>query len=146
MASTAHVGIHSHVQAKVAMKRNDTVEKAVLQWIFDSIGEPLPSGTFEEVLHDGVALCKLINALKPGSVSKVAVGAEKFHLMENINKFLKAAQEYGVPHDKLFRTIDLFEKKNIPEVTGALIELARHVQKDANWKGPQLEKWVISQA
>lgn len=146
MTSTAHVGIHSHVQAKVAMKRNETIEKAVLQWIFDCIGEQLPSGSFEEILHDGVALCKLINTLKPGAVSKVAVGAEKFHLMENINKFLKAAQDYGVPHDKLFRTIDLFEKKNIPEVTGGIIALARQVQQDANWKGAQLEKWVMSQA
>ena len=32
--------------------------------------EPLPEGDFEEVLQNGVVLCKLINKLAPGSVKK----------------------------------------------------------------------------
>lgn len=64
--------------------------------------------------------------------------------MENINKFIKAAQEYGVSHDQLFRTVDLFEKKNIPEVTAGIINLARVACSDENYKGPQLEKWVFA--
>jgi len=64
--------------------------------------------------------------------------------MENINKFIKVAQDYGVPHDQLFRTVDLFEKKNIPEVTAGIINFARAVCNDPNFGGPQLEKWVFA--
>ncbi len=64
--------------------------------------------------------------------------------MENIDKFLKACQDYGVPHDKLFPTVALFEKKNIPEVTGGIIALARQVQSHPEWAGPQVDKWVFA--
>lgn len=64
--------------------------------------------------------------------------------MENINKFIKVAQDYGVPHDQLFRTVDLFEKKNIPEVTAGIINFARAVCSDPKFTGPQLEKWVFA--
>jgi hypothetical protein len=64
--------------------------------------------------------------------------------MENINKFIKAAQDIGVPHDQLFRTVDLYEKKNIPEVTGGLIAVARTVCTNPDFKGPQIDKWVFA--
>lgn len=64
--------------------------------------------------------------------------------MENINKFLKAAQDYGVSHDNLFRTVDLFEKKNIPEVTAGLIALARVASLKDDYQGPQPEKWIFA--
>jgi len=140
----AHYGIQAAVTAKTVSKRSPQVEKAVLDWIFGSIGEPTPEGTFEDNLRDGVALCKLINKLKPGSVDKIATGGSGYVLMENINKFIKAAQDYGVAHDQLFRTVDLYEKKNIPEVTGGIIAVARKASTDANWTGPQIDKWVFA--
>lgn len=63
--------------------------------------------------------------------------------MENINKFIKVAQDIGVPHDQLFRTVDLFEKKNIPEVTAGLIAIARTICNDPAFT-PQLDKWVFA--
>ncbi|XP_054153366.1 muscle-specific protein 20-like [Oppia nitens] len=140
----AHYGIQAAVTAKTLSKRSPNTEKALIEWIYQSIGEPLPEGTFEEVLRDGVALCKLINKLKPGSVDKIATSGSGYVLMENINKFLKAAQDYGVAHDQLFRTVDLYEKKNIPEVTGGIIALARIVSNNTDYTGPQLEKWVFA--
>ncbi|KAI7697845.1 Muscle-specific protein 20, partial [Sarcoptes scabiei] len=122
----AHYGIQAAVAAKTASKRSPNVEQSLLAWIFEVVGEKVPEGVaYEEVLKDGVVLCKLMNKIKPGAIDK-------------------AAQEYGVSHDQLFRTVDLFEKKNIPEVTAGIINLARVACSDENYKGPQLEKWVFA--
>jgi len=140
----AHYGIQAAVTAKTVSKRSPQVEKAVVDWIYEVIGETPPEGSFEDILKDGVALCKLINKLKPGSVNKIATGGSGYVLMENINNFIKAAQDYGVAHDMLFRTVDLYEKKNIPEVTGGLIAVARKASTDTNYTGPQIDKWVFA--
>lgn len=68
----AHYGLQAQVTAKTVSKRSPQVEKAVVDWVFACIEEPAPEGaSIEEALKDGVALCKLINKLNPGSVSKV---------------------------------------------------------------------------
>ncbi|KAH9424516.1 hypothetical protein DERP_004701 [Dermatophagoides pteronyssinus] len=139
----AHYGIQAAVTAKTASKRSPNVEQALLSWIFENIGEKVPEGiAYEEILKDGVVLCKLMNKIKPGAIDKFASGGSAYILMENINKFLKAAQDYGVPHDQLFRTVDLFERKNIPEVTAGIISLARVACNNPDYKGTQLEKWI----
>jgi type I site-specific restriction endonuclease len=140
----AHYGIQAQVTAKTVAKRSPGLEKAVLAWIFEVIGEPVPEVAYEDALRDGVALCKLINVVKPGSVAKFHTSGSGYQLMENINKFIKAAQDIGVPHDQLFRTVDLYEKKNIPEVTGGLIAVARTVCTNPDYKGPQIDKWVFA--
>ncbi|XP_027201800.1 muscle-specific protein 20-like [Dermatophagoides pteronyssinus] len=141
----AHYGIQAAVTAKTASKRSPNVEQALLSWIFENIGEKVPEGiAYEEILKDGVVLCKLMNKIKPGAIDKFASGGSAYILMENINKFLKAAQDYGVPHDQLFRTVDLFERKNIPEVTAGIISLARVACNNPDYKGTQLEKWVFA--
>jgi len=140
----AHYGIQAQVTAKTLAKRSPNLEKALLTWIYEVVGEPAPEVPIEDALRDGVVLCKLINKLKPGAVDKIATGGSGYVLMENINKFLKACQDYGVPHDQLFPTVALYEKKNIPEVTGGIIALARAVSVNADWKGPQVDKWVFA--
>ncbi len=68
----AHYGIQAHVAAKTASKRSPGLEKAVLEWVFSVIEEPLPEGAgYEETLKDGVVLCKLVNKVKPGAIDKV---------------------------------------------------------------------------
>ena len=47
--------------------------------------------TFENFLHDGVVLCKLINQLAPGSVKKIGRKSEAA-AMENISAFRAAAR------------------------------------------------------
>ncbi|KAH7642435.1 muscular protein 20-like protein [Dermatophagoides farinae] len=126
----AHYGIQAAVTAKTASKRSPNVEQALLTWVFENIDEKVPEGvSYEETLKDGVVLCKLMNKIKPGAIDKFASGA---------------AQDYGVPHDQLFRTVDLFEKKNIPEVTAGIINLARVACNKPDYKGTQLEKWVFA--
>lgn len=38
-----------------------------------------------------------------------------------------AARAYGLAESELFQSIDLFEKRNIPQVTQCLYTLGRHV-------------------
>lgn len=69
----------------------------------------------------------MINKLKPNSVAKVNESGGQFKLMENINNFQKALKEYGVPDQDVFQTVDLWEKKDISQVTNTLFALGRAV-------------------
>lgn len=65
--------------------RNKEQEQEVLNWIADVTGEAL-SGDYEDILKNGVILCKLINKLAPGSVKKIQEKGTNFQLMENIQR------------------------------------------------------------
>ncbi|KAF9810101.1 hypothetical protein SFRURICE_011269 [Spodoptera frugiperda] len=118
--------------------RNKEQEQEVLNWISAVLGEPLPNAAYEDYLKDGVVLCKLINKLAPGSVKKIQERGTNFQLMENIQRFQAAIKKYGVPEEEIFQTADLFERRNIPQVTLCLYALGRITQKHPEWTGPQL--------
>ena len=44
-------------------------------------------------------------------------------LMENVQSFLNAAKKYGVPDEEVFQTPDLFEARNIPQVSLCIFSL-----------------------
>ena len=52
--------------------------------------------------------------------------------------FLAAIKKYGVPDEEVFQTPDLFEGRNIAQVTLTLYSLARITQKHPDYKGPQM--------
>lgn len=66
--------------------RNKDQELEVLTWIFAVLGEPVPNGAYEDILRDGVVLCKLANKLAPGSVKKIQERGTNFQLMENVQR------------------------------------------------------------
>lgn len=99
----------------------------MLGWIEAVLGERLPTGAFEEVLRDGTILCRLMNKLQPGAIPKINTSGGQFKMMENINKFQKAMKEYGVPDIDCFQTVDLYERRNIPQVTQSICALGRTV-------------------
>lgn len=107
--------------------RNKEQEAEVLNWIYEVLGEKVPSGQYEDVLKDGIVLCKLINKIAPGSVKKIQERGTNFQLMENVQRFQAAIKKYGVPEEEIFQTADLFERRNIPQVTLCLYCLARIV-------------------
>jgi len=74
------------------------------------------SGDLQEYLKSGVALCKMINALKPGTISKINNGKMPFVQMENIGAYIQACKKLGIPEHYLFVTVDLFEGKNMAQV------------------------------
>ncbi|XP_037081321.1 muscle-specific protein 20-like [Pollicipes pollicipes] len=120
------------------VKRDATQEKEVLEWIEAVTGQKLPAGRYEDVLRDGIAICHLMNKLSPGSVSKIQTSGGHFKLRENIERFQKAAKAYGVPEEEIFQTADLYDMRNIPQVTLSLYALARLTQKHPEYKGPAL--------
>lgn len=67
--------------------RNKEQEAEVLKWVFDVLGEKVPSGQYEDILRDGQVLCKLANKLTPGSVKKIQERGTNFQLMENVQRY-----------------------------------------------------------
>ncbi|KAG5671079.1 hypothetical protein PVAND_001293 [Polypedilum vanderplanki] len=120
------------------VQRNKEQEQEVLNWIFEVLGEPVPKGDYEEILKNGVILCKLANKMTPGSVKKIQERGTNFQLMENVQRFQAFMKKYGVPEEEIFQTADLFERRNIPQVTLSLYSLARLTQKHPEWNGPSL--------
>lgn len=118
--------------------RNKEQEQEILNWIEAVIGEKLPAGAYEDVLRDGVILCRLINKIAPGSVNKIQTSGGSFKLMENIQRFQASLKKYGVPEEEIFQTADLYERRNIPQVTLCIYALARLTQKHPEYTGPRL--------
>lgn len=65
--------------------------------------------------------------MTPGSVKKIQERGTNFQLMENVQRFQAFAKKYGLPEEEIFQTADLFEKRNIAQVTLSLFSLARLV-------------------
>lgn len=128
----------THTQHTEMAPRNKEQEQEVLEWISAVLGEKLPPGAYEDVLKDGVVLCKLANKLTPGSVKKIQERGTNFQLMENVQRFQAAIKKYGVPEEEIFQTADLFERRNIPQVTLCLYSLGRITQKHPEFTGPTL--------
>lgn len=81
---------------------------------------------------------RLANKIQPGIVKKINNGKMPFVQMENINAFLMACKQLGVPDTDLFMTVDLFEAKNLGQVVQTLHALGRHSQKAKGFAGPYI--------
>ena len=57
------------------------------KWIEAVLNEPFPL-PYEEALKDGVILCKLMNTLSPGAITKINMSGASFKLMENISRYI----------------------------------------------------------
>jgi len=123
----------------VLCKRDLALEAEVEKWIEAVLGEKLFNGIpYEEVLKDGIVLCRLMNTLSPGSVSKINTTGSNFKLAENITRFHQALVTYGVNKADIFQTNDLSEKKDLANVTNTMFALGRAVLKHPEWSGAQL--------
>lgn len=49
------------------------------------------------------------------------------YYIATVNRFQAAIKNYGVPQEEIFQTADLFERRNIPQVTLCLYALGRIV-------------------
>ncbi|XP_033217656.1 muscle-specific protein 20-like [Belonocnema kinseyi] len=133
------MALERQVRAKLAGKRNLEQEKEAQEWIETILGKKFPVGeTFEDVLRDGQVLCQLMNKISPGSIPKINTSGGQFKMMENINVFQKALKEYGVDDIDVFQTVDLYDKKDISQVTTTLFSLGRQTYRHPEWKGPYL--------
>ena len=80
----------------------------------------------------------MMNKIVPDAIKKFKQKGPAFLLMENVQSFLAAIKKYGVPDEEVFQTPDLFEARNIPQVTLCLYALARTTQKHPEYAGPQM--------
>jgi hypothetical protein len=55
-----------------------------------------------------------------------------------ICRFQAALKKYGVPEEEIFQTADLFERRNIPQVTLCIYALARLVSRQCTPERPFL--------
>ncbi|TKR92577.1 hypothetical protein L596_007205 [Steinernema carpocapsae] len=75
---------------KQRSKFNEDEAKNLLEWIQLLTNESYScdgdSYNFKEVLADGQVLCKLLNAMKDGTVKKIMKPISNFNCLENINQ------------------------------------------------------------
>mmetsp|Transcript_96353 Transcript_96353/g.176683 ORF Transcript_96353/g.176683 Transcript_96353/m.176683 type:complete len:763 (-) Transcript_96353:24-2312(-) len=114
--------------AKQAAKFDNDFEKEVCAWIEGVTFEKKGDQTMHEWLRSGEVLCRLANAVKPGLVPKINTGSVPFKQMENIIFFKDAARRVGVSEFTMFRTLDLYEEKNMGAVISCLQAFAGAVQ------------------
>ncbi|EGD73794.1 hypothetical protein PTSG_05487 [Salpingoeca rosetta] len=110
--------------ARLKSKYNPEVEKEVRAWIEKKTGEKV-EGDFQAALRDGVILCKLANAIKPGAVAKINQSSMAFKQMENISNFIEFARGAGISSSDLFQTVALYEGENMTQVLLTLDNLKR---------------------
>jgi len=122
-------GFAAEAQMKINSKYNEQHASEVLEWIAtitqDNLNTSGDMDNLYETLKDGTVLCKLVNQFKDGSVRKVNTSTMAFKCMENINNFLSAVTELGVPKQEQFQTVDLWERQNLTSVVICLQSLGR---------------------
>lgn len=133
------MSLERQIRNKLAGKRNPEQEAEAQDWIETVLGSKFPPGeSYEDALKDGIILCKLMNKIKPGAINKINTSGASFKMMENINLFQKALKEYGVADIDVFQTVDLWEQKDISQITCTLFALGRETYKHPEWTGPWL--------
>jgi len=93
---------------------------------------------FTNQFKNGVALCHLVNVIRPGSVKKVTEMKTPFKQMENIGNFLAACEKFKMKSTDLFQTVDLFEGSNIPQVVSTILALGRKSHTIEDYDGPKI--------
>lgn len=119
-------------------QRDSTKESQILMWIWNCL-EIVSTLDYEQFLKDGVALCKLMNHIKPGSITEeVSAGEGIRQRRRNIELFLRAAEQYGVPKHLLFKPEDLLLLQHLPRVTRCIFALGKLVDEDEVYSGTKL--------
>lgn len=105
---------------------------ALRQWIEAVLGESIDSSQdLAMVLQNGVLICRVMLAIKEGSIPKIHTNSTlQFKMRENIMFFLHAVEDFGIPRYKIFSIPDLLENKNFFKVLECLEELAAITEED----------------
>ncbi len=128
----------AELSKKAAASYDHDAENETQLWIEEVTGVKM-DGEFGSCLKDGVLLCKVINAVKPGTIKRINTSKMPFKQMENISIFLRACRKLGVPEYSLFETVDLFEEKDLSIVIRCIHSLGGAVQTSCpDYNGPRL--------
>eukprot|EP00727_Mastigamoeba_balamuthi_P008726 m51a1_g4476 hypothetical protein (1467) ;mRNA; r:254921-260357 len=149
VASRDVTTIDEDFRVRTEMRRSPEAEDACAQWIAEVMGEQkegLFAEGFAETLKDGVVLCRLANALAPGSVARIYKGPVAFLLMQNIDNFIAFERALGMPSSAMFTVPDLFDGKSLLSVMQSIRMLAQLFQKRPSYKGPTMRDTSKSQS
>ena len=117
----------------------------ITAWIADVLddADALPHDTLHENLKSGVVLCNLVNVIQPNSVKKVSKLPSPFPQRENVRAFIEAVRAIGVPDAENFDTDDLFEGRNMRQVTLCLVSLGRKLHDVEGYDGATWVKHAV---
>lgn len=121
-------GLDAELEKKARQKRDTEFEKKILNWVQDVAGEPRTEENIDDALISGVLLCKMMNKIEPGCIPKIDTRDIPLVHVENINKYLKACWNLGVPSSDMFVTSDLFQRRGLLQVVQNLHSVARLCQ------------------
>jgi len=119
------------LDADLALKRQaayDPAREAEARAFIESTSGKSIGPSFQNGLKDGLILCAMMNALKPGSC-KTSNGKMPFVQMENINSYVAACKAYGLSESDLFLTVELYEAKNMNAVVSNVLAVKRQAGK-----------------
>jgi hypothetical protein len=131
------------IRGKLAGKYDSEAEAEVLSWFKSLLNEDLQSGMreVEKQLRNGQLLVKLAKIIQQGTPKppekarkmtlKPNTLSAPFKQMENIQVFLNFCENYGVPKNALFQTVDLFEGRNMAQVLACLQLLGSEAQRNS---------------
>jgi len=140
-------GMDAELANKAAGKYDKGMEVRAQKWIEEVTQIQFNSTPFGDMLKDGVVLCKLINTIKPGTISAASSSSMPFKQMENVSTFLKGCRALGVGAHDCFETVDLFEQKDLGVVIQCIFALGGAVQKTCpGFKGPHFGKAGVGMA
>jgi hypothetical protein len=122
----AEFGLDKELAAKQAAKYDPLLEEEARKFVCLKSGAKIaPGKNCLVALKDGVALCQMINAIRPGSIAKINQNKMAFMMMENIGNYLSACEAYGINKSELFQTVDLYEERNMNSVVTNILSVAR---------------------
>lgn len=131
-------GLDADLQKASLEKYSLNMEQQARKWI-EEIAEMQLGEDFGMGLKDGIALCKVANAIEPNCIKKIETSKMPFKQMENISNFLKAIRKIGVLEYEVFETVDLFDLKDMGLVIRCIFALGRATQKNyPEFTGPAL--------
>ena len=106
-------------------------ETRVKNWIVAVVKEEIDANLAES-LHSGVVLCHLMLKLDSTLIPSINYGGTNagYKYRENIEFFVQALEEYGIPQNYCFHPADLIKQKNMPKVIDSLIALAEKAKQN----------------
>ena len=114
------------------------------RWLHAVLGDACDD--LYESLKSGVQLCTLLNKIRPATIKKINKTSIAFMQMENIKNYLDGCKLLGMADRDLFVTVDLYERKNIPQVAHSVLELGKLARTIPTFAGPYPGKGAAVEA
>lgn len=129
-------GMDQAIQDKIRAKFDPAKAQEAALWIQALSDEQVDPNDLCGTLKTGVALCKAINKIKPGSVRNVSKSKMAFPQRENIVAYLNACKKLGQKDTDCFVTQDLYEGDNLTLVVDQIFSLAAVARTVPGFDGP----------